>query len=463
MTPEEALRHAYSADLARLPQHMRGQFDAGKLAQSRLAGKPDQSFHAYMEIGSPAFPAETDGERQLQDSFLPGYTGKGWTPSQRQQLGREPQPYELSPGAKMADQIKARQELYGAFDPPKKEHWLTAMFGGPGAWTGSGPDKLKEGAAKLYADQLGPDGQGRTHNYLPGTGPGTMIPGVPDEDMFSMFSNPENFVGTFATKMSPVISDGLSQIGTSLLRGNGAGEKLQGVANALPNAAVRSYGADWYRTSPQLAHEPKNWREADTMIDKNRAAFNHSQGMSAGETSRTLLEPILPEDFKGQIPVIQPLVNGALSFGNGMLDGTGLTSATKLPGAIVGPVARAAARTSVPGVAKFAASTADDIAKYSKLPFGQRLGFQATDEALDVGNIAGTLQQFAEPADQRTSSEFEQAMQQQDQYRKQSLKQLESDQNQIIRPKPYGFHGMADRVLGNAPKKAGDFLGGLIR
>lgn len=451
MTPEEALRHAYSADLARLPEPYRNQFAVDRLVQDHLAGKPNGMFHEFLQKGHPSFHAETDEDRALQDSMLEGYRTQGWTPSEVDSLRREPQPYEYSSGGRILQGIDNRKNLYDATGPAKPEErwWLTEMFGGPEAWTGGSPEDKKVGAAKLYADEVG-----KTHAYFPGTGPGTYIPGVPDEGMM-MFNNPESSIGTLATKMGGALSMGWSQAGTAALRGNGLKEKALGVANALPNAAVRSQGADWNRTSPQLAHEPKDWREADQMIQRNRAAWQVSDGMSAGDTSRQMLEPIMTalggESLKGQIPIIQPFINGGLSFLNGMGDGSGALSATKLAPSIVKPLATGVARAGIPGVSKFAASTADDIAKYAKArpTWGSRIKDQVQDEYFDPGNMAGLASELLKPADTRSKATFDRDMALDDDNRAWGLRQLEGDQNQIKRPAPYGIEGGIRRVFGN--------------
>lgn len=477
MTPEEALRHAYAADVARLPPYLQKMYPVDRLVADHLANKPDARFFEEIALGDPRYEPQNDDERARQDALLQGYTGTAWTPSQVKALGREPEPYEFSPGAQYLDQYSQRVALYNAMldDAEPKKGWFGLPAISSASWAGgvipgqqgqAGPDHRRVGAAKLYADTLG-----RTHAYIPGT----QIP----EGGLQQFGNPENFIGTFQNKMSPVNSDAASQIGTALLRGDshqlasdvarmqgfnvdrfnkkwgahmdekrgvpinrGSGESaLEGFGNA----AVRSGGSDWNRTSPQLVEEPADWREADRLVRSNRDAWANTAGLTAGDTWRSILEPMgVPN---GRIPYVQPLLNAGLSFANGMADGSGAFSATKVPKVVAGAAAAGAAKSGVPGVSWLGRSTIADMQRHAKAypTYARRFGYQTKDEAFDPGNIIGTGIELATPPREETTEEFQARMREMDQRRKQGMAVLERDAHKIKRPEPYGIEGAIRR------------------
>jgi|688.fasta_scaffold217395_1 hypothetical protein len=451
MTPEEALRHAYAQDIARLPPEQQLRFNAEAMAAAHAAGKQHpqlDDFKYYRQVGHPSYQPQDDDERALQDQMLSGYTGKGWTPEQSKALGRTPESYEFSPGGQYLDQLENRNRLYDSIAPQQADNsWLPSAA----AWAGGTPSKLNEGYAKNYAQQVG-----RTHAYIPGSGPGTMFPGIPEGGVQELW-NPENFVGSFTTKMGGVVSDGMSQLGTAILR-------TTDPTAAMGNAAVRSQGSDFFRTNPVLAKD-NGWRGNDGLIQQGQNAWYGSEGMSAGDTFRGAIgNRILPEHMKGQVPYIQPLINAALSFGNGMLDGTGFVGSHKaIPNAVRG-VAGAAARTGVPGVAKFAQSTADDIAKnlVANPTAGGRIAHHIKDEAADVTNAVELGAELL-GGDTRSNSKWEADQQQRDKTRDQSFKVLENLNSQIVRPQTTVTKmGNAIAPAGNAAYGAGSWLRGLI-
>jgi hypothetical protein len=445
MTPEEALRHAYAQDIARLPEDLQGMFDADAMAAAHAAGKKHPSvdaFRYYRQVGHPEYQPKDD-ERELQDQMLKGYAGKGWTPSQLN--GRTPESYELSPGGQYLDQLDSRNRLYESFDPkdPKADQGWFGMPG-PSAWAGSSQDSQKAGAAKLYADQID-----RKYAYLPGTGPGTWMPGVP-EGGFREILNPENFVGSFTTKMGGVLSDGASLIGTALLRGTDP-------TAAAGDAAVRSQASDFNRTNPALAAD-RGWRANDALIQQGRDAHANSEGMTAGDTFRGAIgNHVLPESWNGQVPYAQPVINAGMSFANGMLDGTGLVGAHKAVPTAVRGVATQVAKSGIPGVTKFARSTAKDITGHlAKHP--TYLGRQAAynlDEAADVTNLVELGAELM-TGDNRSNSQWKADQKTEESGRQQAVKQLENLNEQIVRPKT-----TVSRI-GNAMAPAGGFLQGLL-
>lgn len=446
MTPEEALLHAYEADIARLPQEQQLRFNAKAMAAAHAAGKSTPAMGAFrrnMAIGHPSYQPQNDEERALQDQMLSGYTGKGWTPDQLQ--GRTPESYELSPGGQYLDQLDSRNRLYEAFDPQDPKSTDQGWFGmpGPSAWAGSADtgSSQKEGAAKLYAQQLG-----RKYAYLPGSGPGTWFPGIPEGGLGEIL-NPENFVGSFTTKMGGAVSDGASLIGTALLR------KANGVdtdpMSAVGDAAVRSQGSDFLRTNPALAAD-RGWRANDELIQQGRDAHAASEGMTAGDTFRSIGNHVLPKSWNGQLGYAQPVINAGLSFLNGMADGTGLIGANKaIPTAVRG-VAAGVAKTGVPGVAKFARSTANDITRHlaSHPTYRGRFNAYNLDEAADVTNLAELGVELM-TNDPRSNSQWQNDQHTEEAARQKSIKELEGLNGQIVRPQ-------------TTVTKAGSFLGGLL-
>lgn len=448
MTPEEALQHAYSQDIARLPPEQQLRFNAKALAAAHAAGKQDPDFNYYRQLGHPSYQPKDDDERSIQDHMLKGYAGKGWTPEQSKALGRTPESYEFSPGGQYLDQLENRNRLYDSIAPQKADN---SWFPSAAAWAGGTPDTLNEGHAKNYAQQIG-----RTHAYIPGSGPGTWFPGIPEGGVQELW-NPENFVGSFTTKMGGAVSDGMSHLGTALLRGTDP-------TAAAGNAAVRSEGSDFFRTNPVLAND-SGWRGNDGLIQQGQDAWYDTEGMSAGDTFRGAVgNRFLPEKMNGQVPYIQPVINAALSFGNGMLDGTGFVGSAKaIPNAVRG-VANGVARTGIPGVARFARSTADDITKglTTNPTAGGRALHHVKDEAADATNAIELGAELL-GGDTRSNSKWEADQRQMDQTRDQSFKVLENLNSQIVRPQTTVTKmGNAIAPAGNAAYGAGSWLRGLI-
>jgi hypothetical protein len=257
--------------------------------------------------------------------------------------------------------------------------------------------------------------------------------------------------------MGGAVSDGMSHLGTALLRGTDP-------TAAAGNAAVRSQGSDFFRTNPVLAND-SGWRGNDGLIQKGQDAWYGSEGMSAGDTFRGAVgNRFLPENMKGQVPYIQPVINAGLSFLNGMADGTGLVGSHKAIPNAVRSAATATAKTGIPGVARFAQSTADDIAKnlVANPTAGGRAAYHLKDEAADATNLVELGAELV-GGDNRSNSQWEVEQKKRDQTRDQSFKTLENLNSQIVRPQTTVTKmGNAIAPAGNAAYGAGSWLRGLI-
>ena len=446
MTPEEALRHAYAADIARLPPELQLGFDADAMAAAHVSGrKPPMAgaLRHHMAIGHPEYVPQSPNEFEQQDHMLSGYRGEGWFPDQLN--GRTPGSYEYSPGGKMTADAEARMRLH---DDVQKAHTAKATsptrgISSPGGFVpnfsqrqSTDEEVQKDNmarAAQHYANSIG---RKASAGHLMGVPYPTQMGYSPegnfkpiDGDMVSRaIQNPENFAGSFTTKMGGAISDGWSNLGTALLRGTNAGD-------AVGDTAVRSYGADFNRTHPVLAND-RGWRENNKFIEEGRAAHRDSESMYAGDMFRKATEPYLPKDWKGQIPVVQPAINTTMGIVNGFGDGSMALGATKAVPTLVGGVARGVARTGVPLASQFAASTANSIASHmaQKPTFGARLLHEAADEAMDVTNAADAAATFFVPGDSRSKEQFDEEDKAEEASRQQAIKKLESINDQIVRP-----------------------------
>lgn len=433
MTPEEAqkiLQSALDAEVRRLPQLARSRFsDTAKMAADFYAGRPNQSMDAlryYNGLGHPDYEPADDEQRQLQEELLTGYTGRGWTPEQRKALGRDPQPYEYSPGGRILRDIEARRSLFDRIEKGQGKKLQTYSYGMGSPNPADFADPLTSAAYDYQAEIERDKAHAMTVQSL---------------------SNPENFVGSYMTKMGPVLSDAGALLATER---NTGGSGL----NALGDAAARAYGADWNRTSPQLVQD-RGWQDNDALIRRMRQAFHKSEPQSSGDTFRSWTG--------GHVPYIQPLINGAMSFANGLLD---MSAVAAGPGAVLTKgMASQAARSGVPLVKGYGnhlvrqinkdlaamrgASMAGKALNYSKREVG--------DELMDVGNVVNTGAQFVVPDPNETDDQFKARTAAQAKVRSQATKELEANQNQIIRPK-----GMVERVTEPVGKAIGGFFNNLI-
>lgn len=404
-----AVAHAVAAELDRLPPRARAFMgDTDAVVESVLSGGESANDLArLMVVGSPDFDI-ADAERlgikpevaqALQDSMLSEYTSEGWTPEQIEALGRDPESLEYSPGAKMLADIRARKELIEKASPRYKPEeatstggWLMNLLGesalGPMGETGYvyDQDAQRFGAARQYMDAV----------------KATHAP-------FSLQSlqSPETTLGNYVTKMGPVMADAASQLGTALL---GDGESAM---DSIGNAAVRSYGADWNRVSPVLKNHT-DWRSSHKLINDMRNAYADSMGMDSADTLRAATG-IKPSGWTRPVEF-------AMSFGNGMLDGS------------VG------ANLAKPGVWR---------------AFGQEL----TEEALTDGGInlvvdSFTPKEYRQQKEQESAAAFAQRQQEESARRQQSIKQLEANNDQIKRPETW-FQKYAAKPFGNV-------IGGLL-
>jgi hypothetical protein len=363
---------AIEAELARVPARTRaflGLNDIDRVVDSVISGEGDERSRlaSLMQIGDPDYKPQDDGERFLQDQMLKGYTSEGWTPDQKTELGRDPESMEYSPGAKMLADIKARQRLVSR---------ASGESLGP-----FGPSN----SAREYNESLD-----RTHAPL----------------SLESLNSPETTIGSYMTKMGPVMSDGWSQLATALLSD---GEKARDSAG---NAAVRSYGADWNRVSPQLK-QFTDWRSAHGQIKEMRGAYNDSTGMDSADTLRAATG-IKPSWYT------RP-VEWAMSLGNGLLDGSF--------GAGVG---KGAARA-----------------------IGQELMEEAvTDGGISTAVMLATPPEYRAAKENESDTEFAERQKQESARRQQAIKQLESGNDQIVRPQTM-FQKYAAKPFGN-------LIGGLL-
>ena len=481
MTPEEALRHAYEADIARLPPELQAGFDAEAMAAAHAAGKQHpraEMLRGHMKIGHPSYVPQSANEFEQQDHMLAGYRGEQWFPDQLN--GRTPDSYEYSPGGKMTAQAEARMRLH---DDMLKAHTAKATtpsrgMSSPGGFVPNFSQRQStdeevqkdnmERAAQTYGNsidrkasaghimgipyptQMGysPDNSHQhTDQYGDPVGNPTGYPSgfkpIDGNVVSREMGNPENFAGAFTTKMGGALSDGWSNLGTALLRGTDA-------SAAAGDTAVRSYGADFNRSSPVLAKD-NGWRANNAFVEEGRAAHRDSEGMYAGDMFRKIAEPYLPKDWKGQIPLIQPLINAGMGLANGLLDGSIMAGSTKAIPNLVRGVARGVAKAPVPGLKQFANSTANSITNHlaQKPTYLGRLGQEAMEEAGDITNFGDAFMSYVAPGDTRSKEQFDAEDKMEEAQRQQAVKRLESMNDQIIRPQ-------------TNVTKAGGFLGGLL-
>jgi hypothetical protein len=173
--------------------------------------------------------------------------------------------------------------------------------------------------------------------------------------------------------------------------------------------------------------------------------------MYAGDMFRKIAEPYLPKDWKGQIPLIQPLINAGMGLANGLLDGSIMAGSTKAIPNLVRGVARGVAKAPVPGLKQFANSTANSITNHlaQKPTYLGRLGQEAMEEAGDITNFGDAFMSYVAPGDTRSKEQFDAEDKMEEAQRQQAVKRLESMNDQIIRPQ-------------TNVTKAGGFLGGLL-
>lgn len=227
--------------------------------------------------GSPGFA-------EVQDRVMDhnGYKGRGWTPDQVEALGREPEPFEYSPGGRFASDASARADLLRRLNEP------AGMLEG---FVGATPEQQAENAIDVYEDELG-----RTHE---------------SQWTLNSLNNPDGYLGHFTTQMGPVLSDAAGFLGDALLgRGN--------ASEAMGNAAVRAGSADWNRSSPMLANDA-GWRANDDLIATQREALSDSTSMGARDFLRAAANKA---GFDYQPGMASAPFEIAAIFGNGMMDGS---------------------------------------------------------------------------------------------------------------------------------------------
>ena len=252
-----------------LPEDMRGVYSPRRVLELADPSKG----------GSPAFA-------EVQDRVMDhaGYRGKGWTPDQVSELGRDPEPFELSPGGRMASDAAARRDLLERLTGPPT---MTDAF------VGADERERAENALAVYEDELG-----RTHE---------------NQWTLNSLNNPDGILGHFVTQMGPVLSDAAGFAGDAIL---GRGD----LSEAMGNAAVRAGAADWNRSSPMLANDA-GWRANDNLIDTQRQALSDSTSTGARDFLRAAANENV---FDYQPGAISTPFEIAAILGNGLLDGSTL-------------------------------------------------------------------------------------------------------------------------------------------
>ena len=225
-----------------------------------------EKMQSALVLGHPNYEPENNHERYVQDRLLEGYTGIGWLPSQVEALGRMPEPKEMSPGGRMANEINARADFI-----------------------------LRRGTDyEGYQDTL----NNPNSDY-----------GL--EELAYDMQNPETKLGTFNTKMNGVLADAASFVGDWM---NGA--DTDGAGNAL----IRSDSADFFRKYPPLASEDGDWRSRDQLIRDGRQAYRDSQGMNSNDFIQRFFNKTGTAYQKN--PFSNATAGTVLSLGNSALDGT---------------------------------------------------------------------------------------------------------------------------------------------
>lgn len=428
-TTEAALFHAFSSEIARLPPEDQQRFNPSQMALDFAAGRPNDQVSEILtlsHIGNPEMnwgseenelpyaDMSRDEHKKLQDLLLGDYRGDAWLPDQVKELGRAPEPYELSPGGKVSEQARRRQHLFDVV--------ANAGGGQVDPWTGVDSQGQAAGAASQYLN-----GARDTHaSFL-------------DKNVLGETQNPENWLGTFVTQMGPVGSDAASQFATHALQGNIGAALLDSVGDA----ATRSAGAQFNRTNPQFARDHGGWRANNEVLQKGRDAYAKSEGMTSGDTFRSAA------GF--HVPYIQPLINTAMSIGNGLFDGSSIGLAPKAIPNMVKSAATGAAASKIPGVAGLGRSVAADIGgNMARRPtFASRLLANSSDELVDPMTPAIAASEYAGyMGDQpETDQQFSDRTAREHEDRQQSNKRLASLAPEVVAPK-YGPSHWIRRSLG---------------
>ena len=227
------------------------------------------AMNVFLQLGDPRSQFEGELENLIQNDILSDYTGLGWLPSQVEELGRMPEPKEMSPGGRMAHELAARAKFIRDRDLEAYEKSKTFD---PRDTQGTGLQQFLLGA-----------------------------------------NNPETGLGTYMTKMGNVFADAASQAGDALL---GAGN----IENSVGDAFVRSNGADWNRLYPMLTSEDGDWRSRDALIEQGRRAFAESEGMDANKFIQTSFNNAGLDYYPN--PISNMTAGTAVTVGNGIFDGS---------------------------------------------------------------------------------------------------------------------------------------------
>ena len=403
----DALLDAIQLDYDQIPAPLRQIFGTPEEIAEHLLARDDvgKQYRAILELASPdADPAKLSSAlglpeevgRDIQRQMLAGYTSEGWQPSQLN--GREPEPYEMSPGAAWLNRRRARQDLIGEVyrdSAPEDQGFLGGLLSLPFHDMAGEQDPL-EVAANVYFDR-----KGWTH--------------APSWN-FKSIENPESMVGGYFTKMGPVLSDAASQLGTALLSDS------ESRGDAFGDAATRSYASDFNRTSPVLAEEMEP-QAAHELIQRMRQARSGSEGMDSADTLRSMTG----QKSSGWTRPVE----WAMSLGNGLLDGSVLNL-----GSIPKAAASQLAKSSTPLLQNYglhAIKHADEVGG-----FMSRLAPELMEEGATDGTItAGTNAFYGDLYKQRgeeSDEDFAQRQAAEAKEREQSMKFMEANNDKIKRP-----------------------------
>ena len=290
-------------------------FAAGKLfmdsessediAQRYVNGEGSDRLDWHLRVADPGYEPADDFERRYQDAILSGYTGDGWTPDQRDKLLEEgrvvydatvgvplhvesatPGYKEMSPGKKMRSDFGARRDfIQGGDKGVYKDRLATA---GPQSRMPDTDDVM--GFLEFAGSKLKP--LLKEHTRIPALPFGeALLDQLPDPedvrktgysgtDFVEDMENPETFLGYYATRMGPILSQAGSLIGDALLREGGSS-----VTDAAANAEIARNASGANMTSPQLEVD-EGWRENNKLIEDQRAAYDAANGLPAAEVPR---------------------------------------------------------------------------------------------------------------------------------------------------------------------------------
>lgn len=241
---------------------------------------------------------------ELRSIMHAGWSGPGWSKREREALGRDPEPFELSPGDYQYHQWdRDRQYLDDVLTrrtanmPPEENPSITA-------WTGPSSETPETIAERNLKDALywyNRSNGARYSSGQPGVGWGTANYRryATDDAMFAAPSNPDYGFGWLATRLFAPLEDAVNHqtMRNTYERDEGYTPVVTPVwdffANALRSdtpsgfdyASSRMAGANLNKHSPVLPtgdYDPPT-AERIRLLQDARAAFDKSQNMSGDD------------------------------------------------------------------------------------------------------------------------------------------------------------------------------------